>query len=46
MQFEYLMQCYNETLRIEPPASASFEQTVTTDLTIGDGILLKKGIPY
>ena len=29
MEFEYLHNCYSESLRIEPPASISIQSTVT-----------------
>lgn len=33
MEFDYLRQCYNEVLRIEPPAAMTFAQTVSEDTT-------------
>lgn len=46
MDFDYLRQCYNESLRIEPPASSSGHATVDVDTTItrkdGKGQLLIK----
>lgn len=35
MDYEYLQQCYNEVLRMEPPAANSIMQTVTQDTEIG-----------
>lgn len=35
MDFEYLQYCFNESLRIEPPASISFASTVDRDCTVG-----------
>lgn len=46
MDFEYLAMCYNESLRMEPPAANSVMQMVTQDMTIGKGdrkLHLKKG---
>jgi len=37
MEYEYLQQCYNEVLRIEPPAANSVQQTVLSDTEIGKG---------
>ncbi len=47
MEFEYLQNCYNESLRIEPPASVSILSTTIQDTVIGYGgavpITFKKG---
>jgi cytochrome P450 family 6 len=46
-EFEYLQQCYNESLRIEPPANITVPSTVTKELTIGKGdkaLTLKPGM--
>lgn len=45
MDFEYLHQCYYESLRIEPPASVSVHQTMSEDTNIdvsGKPILFEK----
>lgn len=50
MEYEYLVNCYNESLRIEPPvAQSSFlEMDEDSTINIGDkkSILLKKGSRY
>ena len=42
MEFEYLSQCYSESLRREPPAGITFPHTVTQDTTIG-GVRIRAG---
>jgi cytochrome P450 len=44
-EFEYLHNCFSESLRIEPPAAVSFGQMTTQDIVIGTRFLitLKKG---
>jgi cytochrome P450 len=45
MEFQYLFQCYYESLRIEPPIAQSSLQTFSQDVTIGVGgkqVLIKK----
>jgi cytochrome P450 len=49
MDFEYLHQCYYESLRIEPPISVSLHQTMSEDtyLTVnGEQVLFKKDQIY
>jgi len=48
MEFEYLLQCFNESLRIEPPTNVSISQFFEKDTTLnlGSGQLqVKKGTP-
>lgn len=42
MEFEYLAQCYNESLRREPPAGMTFPHTVMQDTTLG-GVRVRAG---
>lgn len=49
MEFEYLQQCYNESLRIEPPTTHSFHQEWNADTWIKHGdkqIMFKKGTRF
>lgn len=49
MDFEYLHWCYNETLRIEPPAGMTFQQTMSEDTMIGKGdkqYMFRKGMEF
>jgi hypothetical protein len=48
-EFDYLQCCFNESIRIEPPAPATSAQIFTQDTTLtheGKKITFKKGTPF
>ena len=42
MDFEYLHQCFYESMRIEPPVGISVHQSFSRDVTMFDGLTVKK----
>jgi len=50
MEFDYLMMCYSESLRIEPPIASStyLSQDQDSLINVGNGetVLLRKDKPY
>ena len=45
MSFDYLKQCYWEAIRLEPPATVTFFQCFTRDVTLGPNkIKVAKGV--
>lgn len=48
IEFDYLQQCFNESMRIEPAVRSSFNQTFTEDTIIGKNrkYLFKKGTNF
>jgi len=49
MDFDYLQMCYNESLRIEPPGSASFVHSFNRDTEIsfeGRKVTFKANTPF
>ena len=42
MDFEYLHQCFYESLRMEPPFNISLQQCFSRDVTMFDGLTIKK----